>query len=288
MEENTRPGSGEPGSRGAGECVGEDQGGCGRPVQGAGRHQHHRRGHAAGIAAITSAGAGGVYTVNAPAPAAVGGEFTPANLDNYRAVVFLNTGIASPLTDAQRANFEAYFKKGGGFVGIGSADRDRPELAVPHRHPRHALLEPDRRRSRGTVKVFDRVHDATKNLPEYWDRTDNWYNFTTNVRGRVARPRDGRRGSVRPPAQRPHARRHRRRHDGRQPPDLLVQGLPGRPLVLHRPRHHRRAASTRRLTDAPQGRDQLGRRPEPTRPTATAARPCSRTTSRPRSAARRT
>ena len=34
-----------------------------------------------------------------------------------------------------------------------------------------------------TIKVFDRVHDATKNLPEYWDRTDGWYNFTANVRG---------------------------------------------------------------------------------------------------------
>ena len=35
----------------------------------------------------------------------------------------------------------------------------------------------------GTVKVYDRVHDATKNLPEYWDRNDGWYNYTTNVRG---------------------------------------------------------------------------------------------------------
>ena len=35
----------------------------------------------------------------------------------------------------------------------------------------------------GTVKVFDRVHDATKALPEYWDRTDAFYNYTVNVRG---------------------------------------------------------------------------------------------------------
>ena len=40
--------------------------------------------------------------------------------------MFLNTGIASPLTDPQRANFEAYFKKGGGFVGIGSAVETDP------------------------------------------------------------------------------------------------------------------------------------------------------------------
>ena len=39
------------------------------------------------------------------------------------------------------------------------------------------------------MKVYDRVHDASKALPEYWDRTDHWYNFSANVRGRVARPR---------------------------------------------------------------------------------------------------
>src|ERR671923_2691738 len=35
----------------------------------------------------------------------------------------------------------------------------------------------------GTIKVADRVHDASKDLPEYWTRTDAWYNFTSNVRG---------------------------------------------------------------------------------------------------------
>src|SRR5262245_14747136 len=64
---------------------------------------------AAGVNAITQA-VGSEGTVTAPAPADVGAQFTPANLDGYRAVVFLNTGMASPLTDAQRANYEAYFK----------------------------------------------------------------------------------------------------------------------------------------------------------------------------------
>src|SRR3954471_23139370 len=82
----------------------------------------------AGINAITSA-VGSDGTVTAPAPAAVGAQFTPANLDTYRAVVFLNTGMASPLNDAQRANYEAYFKKGGGFVGIGSAVETDPTWA---------------------------------------------------------------------------------------------------------------------------------------------------------------
>src|SRR3954464_232673 len=116
----------------------------------------------AGVNAITSAvGADGVVT--APAPADVGAQFTPANLDSYRSVVFLNTGMASPLTDAQRANFEAYHKKGGGFVGIGSAVETDPSWSFL------SSLLGTRSTSRtveqsGTVKVFDRVHDASKSL----------------------------------------------------------------------------------------------------------------------------
>ena len=137
---------------------------------------------AAGIAAIQAGAAGGNYDVTAPAPANVGAEFTPAGLDAYRAVVFLNTGIASPLTDAQRATFEAYFKKGGGFVGVGSAVETDPAWSylgsiLGTRSSGQTASQS------GTVKVFDRVHDASKNLPEYVDRTESWYNFSTNVRG---------------------------------------------------------------------------------------------------------
>jgi PKD repeat protein len=135
----------------------------------------------AGIDAITQA-VGSAGTVTAPAPADVGAQFTPANLDSYRAVVFLNTGMASPLTDVQRTAFENYFHKGGGFVGIGSAVETDPNWKfltdiLGTRSSGQAGMQS------GTVKVFDRVHDATKNLPEYWDRTENWYNFSTNVRG---------------------------------------------------------------------------------------------------------
>src|SRR4051812_24043934 len=118
----------------------------------------------AGIAAINAA-AGSDFTVTAPAPADVGAQFTPAGLDAYRAVVFLNTGMASPLNDAQRSAFEAYFKKGGGFVGIGSAIETDPNWAFLT----SALGTRSSGRTEvqtGTVKVFDRVHDATKNLPE--------------------------------------------------------------------------------------------------------------------------
>src|SRR3954452_12660136 len=134
----------------------------------------------AGVTAITSAvGADG--TVTAPAPNAVGGQFTPENLDQYRAVVFLNTGMASPLNDAQRTNFENYYKKGGGFVGIGSAietDASWPFLTGLLGTRSTGRTEAQQ----ATIKVADRVHDASKNLPRYWDRTEPYYNFTANVR----------------------------------------------------------------------------------------------------------
>src|SRR3954466_8021682 len=136
----------------------------------------------AGLNAINQAASDGSFTVDAPAPADVGNSFTAAGLDAYRAVVFLNTGQASPLTDAQRAIYETYFKKGGGFVGIGSAIETDPAWAfltgaLGTRSTGRTTVQT------GTVKVADRVHDATKVLPEYWDRTDNFYNFAANVRG---------------------------------------------------------------------------------------------------------
>src|SRR3954447_22596289 len=136
----------------------------------------------AGLNAINQAASDGSFTVDAPTPANVGSFFTPAGLDAYRAVVFLNTGQASPLTDAQRLVYETYFKKGGGFVGVGSALETDPNWTFLNsvlgtRSTGRTTVQT------GTVKVYDRVHDATKTLPEYWDRTDNFYNFTSNVRG---------------------------------------------------------------------------------------------------------
>ncbi|HEU0214290.1 MAG TPA: ThuA domain-containing protein, partial [Jiangellaceae bacterium] len=136
----------------------------------------------AGVGAIRSAGRSAGFSVTAPSPADVGDQFSVKRLEQYRAVVFLNTGAASPLTDAQRANFEEYFAHGGGFVGVGSAIETDPswQFMTDVLGTRSASRTASQS---GTVKVYDRVHDATKTLPEYWNRTDHWYNFTSNVRG---------------------------------------------------------------------------------------------------------
>jgi PKD repeat protein/glucose/arabinose dehydrogenase len=136
----------------------------------------------AGVTAIKAAGKSAGFSVVAPSPADVGDQFTAKRLEDYRAVVFLNTGMASPLTAAQRSSFEEYFHLGGGFVGIGSAvETDASwqfltDILGTRASGRTAVQS-------ATVKVYDRVHDATKDLPEYWSRSDAFYNFSANVRG---------------------------------------------------------------------------------------------------------
>jgi PKD repeat protein/glucose/arabinose dehydrogenase len=108
--------------------------------------------------------------------------FTARHLSKYNAVVFLNNGAGEVLDDEEKAAFEAFFRAGGGFVGIGSAIETSPSWQF--------LTDILGTRSSGkldsqpaTIKVADRVHDASKNLPEYWNWTDSYYNFAANVRG---------------------------------------------------------------------------------------------------------
>ncbi len=90
---------------------------------------------------------------------------------------------ATYLTPGQQAAFEDYFFDGGGFVGIHSAIETEPDWGF--------LTDIIGTRANGsspvteaTIKVADRVHVASESLPEYWERTDQWYNFTSNVRGK--------------------------------------------------------------------------------------------------------
>jgi len=108
-------------------------------------------------------------------------KFDAAHLKQYRSIIFLNTS-GDVLDDAQQAAFEEYYRDGGGFVAVHSAIEAEPDWSF--------LTELLGARSSGVtaaasarIKVADRVHPASETLPEYWQRTDEWYNFTSNVRG---------------------------------------------------------------------------------------------------------
>ena len=140
-------------------------------------------------------------------------------------MVFLNTGQASPLTAAEKTNFEAYFRKGGGFVGIGSAIETDPSWQFltdvlargrkPHRASgRHGEGLSTASTTRARVAA---LLGARRPLVQLHDECP----------GRVARARDGRRGPVRPAAARRDAERHRGRHDGRHHPVSFCKDYQG-------------------------------------------------------------
>jgi type 1 glutamine amidotransferase len=101
--------------------------------------------------------------------------FTPENLKQYSAVVFLCT-TGNVLNDEQQKAFEEYIRSGGGFMGIHSAsdtEYDWPwygELCGAYfkNHPR--IQE-------AVFNVVDQNHPATAHLPSVWKRTDELYNF---------------------------------------------------------------------------------------------------------------
>ena len=102
--------------------------------------------------------------------------FTPENLQQYSAVVFLNT-TRDILDSMQQEAFVQYIRSGGGFVGIHAAcdtEYDWPwygKLAGAW-FKRHPMGTPE-----ATILVTDKSHPATSMLPDEWVRSDEWYEF---------------------------------------------------------------------------------------------------------------
>lgn len=135
---------------------------------------------AAGVEAIRQLGTRHGFQVDATEDPAV---FTEGNLASYAAVAFLNTS-GDVLDPAQQAAFEAYIGSGGGFVGVHGAAATEYDWAwygglVGAFFDDHPAVQP------AEIQVLDRAHPSTRHLPARWSRTDEWYNFRTNPRGRV-------------------------------------------------------------------------------------------------------
>jgi type 1 glutamine amidotransferase len=134
----------------------------------------------AGIATVRALGNEHGFAVDSTEDAA---QFNEADLTRYKVVVFLNT--TGDILDAdQKAAFERYIRSGGSFVGVHSASD------TEYRWPWYGQLlgawfasHPQIQRAR--VHVADPDHPSTKGLPTSWERTDEWYNFRENPRGRV-------------------------------------------------------------------------------------------------------
>lgn len=128
-----------------------------------------------GIAALQKLGKDNGITVDTTKNADL---FTSDNLRQYRAIVFLST-TGDVLNNEQQAAMEKYIHDGGGFVGIHAAadtEYDWPWYnnlvgAYFKSHPNNPNVR------KAVVNVTDKNHLATRQLPDQWERSDEWYNY---------------------------------------------------------------------------------------------------------------
>jgi glucose/arabinose dehydrogenase/type 1 glutamine amidotransferase len=109
--------------------------------------------------------------------------FTDTNLGRFDVVMFLLT-TGDVLDRPGQQALERFVRAGGGFMGVHSAadtEYDWPFYGdmVGAYFRDHTRVIP------ATVLVPDRVHPSTEHLPARWQRTDEWYNFRSNPRGKV-------------------------------------------------------------------------------------------------------
>jgi type 1 glutamine amidotransferase len=102
--------------------------------------------------------------------------FTPANLKQYKAIVFSNSNNEAFTSDEQREALRTFVRGGGGVMGIHSAtgsERKWPYWwsLMGGRFIRHPKLQ------KFTIKVKDSKHPATKGLPATFEWDDECYLF---------------------------------------------------------------------------------------------------------------
>jgi glucose/arabinose dehydrogenase/PKD repeat protein len=133
-----------------------------------------------GIAAIEDLGEQHDFSVTATEDATV---FTAAGLAPYEAVVFLST-TGDVLNADQEAALEAYVRGGGGFTGVHAA-ADTEYGWEFYGDLVGAYFQSHPQNQTATVVVEDAAHPSTADLPQRWERFDEWYNYQSNPRGDV-------------------------------------------------------------------------------------------------------
>jgi glucose/arabinose dehydrogenase/regulation of enolase protein 1 (concanavalin A-like superfamily) len=112
--------------------------------------------------------------------------FNDEDLSHFDALVMFQAS-GDPWTDDEKAALERYQQTGGGIVAIHNATDMRGNYTwwddlVGSLMPGHAATGTSPGQP-GTVRIEDATDASTEHLPARWDRADEWYNFSTNVRG---------------------------------------------------------------------------------------------------------
>ncbi|OXS61766.1 hypothetical protein B1A99_03930 [Cohnella sp. CIP 111063] len=134
----------------------------------------------AGIEALRKLGAANGFEADATEDSS---RFSPEGLKPYSAVVFLNT-TGEILSESEQAAFQAYIQAGGGYVGIHSAS-DTLHAWPWYMNLVGGMFTDHPAIAKGAVRVADKAHPSTAELPTIWTKTEEWYNFLANPRGEV-------------------------------------------------------------------------------------------------------
>ncbi|MEV0807246.1 ThuA domain-containing protein [Micromonospora sp. NPDC050200] len=112
--------------------------------------------------------------------------FNDEDLSHFDALVMFQAS-GDPWTAGEKAAMERYMKAGNGIVAIHNATDMRGNYAwwdnmIGALMPGHAATGTSPGQP-GTVRVEDQGHPSTAHLPQRWERADEWYNYSLNVRG---------------------------------------------------------------------------------------------------------
>lgn len=112
--------------------------------------------------------------------------FTDEVLKNVDVIVFLHTTetLEKPLLNKeQRAAFEAFIKRGGGWVGIhGASDMGYDWPFFTEMLGAHFLCHPPEQTA--DMHVVNGEHPATRHLPDVFRHYEEIYNFDANIHGK--------------------------------------------------------------------------------------------------------
>ncbi|HXR83267.1 MAG TPA: ThuA domain-containing protein [Hanamia sp.] len=133
---------------------------------------YHHASIADGVKAIQKLGAENNFEVDTTSNSE---KFTEDSLKKYAAVIFLST-TGDVLDYRQQADFQRYIQAGGGYVGIHAAtDCEYHWPWYGKLSGAYFVSHPEIQQA--TLDVKDKSFDGTRNLPDKWVRTDEWYNF---------------------------------------------------------------------------------------------------------------
>lgn len=114
-----------------------------------------------------------------------GAVFNREDLSRFKATIWNNTS-GDVLTAEQKEAFRAYIENGGGFVGIHGAGGDfryawrwYVETLLGAQFAGHTLFP---QFPKATIRIENHDDPATRELPEQWIRSDEWYSFKPNPR----------------------------------------------------------------------------------------------------------